>query len=207
MPLEILAGPASEIVTLDEAKLHCRIDCADDDALVTSLIVAARQLCEAPVARSFINTQWRLTLESFPGQMKLVYLSGDGRLLERPPLSTLDPIVLPRAPVVSIDAITYLDGVGTRQTLATTEYTYELGDGCVIAPAYGKTWPTCRVTIGSVRVDFTAGHGASASTVPATAKAAVKLAVGHLYNNREGEAELPETILQVLGPLDWGYTP
>ena len=87
------------------------------------------------------------------------------------------------------------------------EETYETGDACLIFPAYGKTWPSAEVTIGSVRVDFTAGYGTDPTLVPASARHAIKLAVAHLYEQREGAAKLPDTIRQVLGPASWGYIP
>lgn len=45
----------AEPVTLQEAKDWCRIDVSDDDALITSLIKAARIICENHANLSFIN--------------------------------------------------------------------------------------------------------------------------------------------------------
>jgi uncharacterized phiE125 gp8 family phage protein len=44
-----------EPVTLDEAKLWCKIDLDDDDDLITALITAARQMCEKYTGVSFIT--------------------------------------------------------------------------------------------------------------------------------------------------------
>lgn len=46
MPLQLLTPPTAEPVSLVEAKLHLRVDFNDDDALITSLITAARQAAE-----------------------------------------------------------------------------------------------------------------------------------------------------------------
>jgi uncharacterized phiE125 gp8 family phage protein len=61
----------------------------------------------------------------------------------------------------------------------------------------GKWWPaTACYNYGAVQVTFVAGYG-NAAAVPADLKAAIKLLVGHLYENREAvtlgamPAELP----------------
>jgi len=48
-------GAVTEPVTLQEAKDWCRIDVADDDSLITSLITAARIMCENYANLSFIK--------------------------------------------------------------------------------------------------------------------------------------------------------
>ena len=49
------AEDTTEPVTLQEAKDWCRIDVTDDDSLITSLITAARIMCEHYANLSFIN--------------------------------------------------------------------------------------------------------------------------------------------------------
>ena len=50
-------GVVVEPITLQEAKDWCRIDVPDDDALITSLITAARMLCENYANLSFIKRE------------------------------------------------------------------------------------------------------------------------------------------------------
>ena len=45
--------PTSEPVTLAEAKNFLRVTITDDDLLISSLITAAREACEAFTGRSF----------------------------------------------------------------------------------------------------------------------------------------------------------
>ena len=66
MRLVLITPPAVEPVTLDEAKLHARVEYPDQDALVTSLIVAARRYCETCLRAALITQQWVLMLDSFP---------------------------------------------------------------------------------------------------------------------------------------------
>ena len=47
----------AEPVTLEEARLHLRVDHTDEDALIGSLIIAARELAEHETGRVF-STDW-----------------------------------------------------------------------------------------------------------------------------------------------------
>jgi hypothetical protein len=67
MALKIKTAPAIEPLSLDEAKLHLRIDSDDEDTYITSLIKAARCYAEQVLAsRSFITQTWELWLDAFP---------------------------------------------------------------------------------------------------------------------------------------------
>lgn len=173
-----LAAPTDEPVTLQEARLHLRAD--DDvtveDAMITSLIAAARQECEAITQRSLITQSWRLVLDAFP------------------PL-----IELERGTVQAVTAITYLGADGVWATLAPTEYVADLS-GCParITPVFGKVWPVTQPQIGSVKIDYTAGYGATAASVPAGIKSWIKLRIGSLYHNREEVALAQRGKLEML---------
>ena len=84
-----------------------------------------------------------------------------------------------------MQSVTYLDADGVRQTLAGAEYDV-VTDELVgrLLPAFGKTWPDCRIRPGSVQVSYTCGYG-DASDVPQSIKAWMLLAIGAWYENRE----------------------
>lgn len=186
--LTLLTPPAVEPITLEEAKAHLRVTHDLDDADVADQIAAARELCEGATARSFITTQWRLTLDDFPR-------------------SCPRAVVLPRAPVLSIDAVSYLDADGARQTVGQGVFDFEPGDGARLTPAHGQTWPGARVAPGSVRVDFTAGYGPDAASVPSAARILLKTALGYLDANRAGEQTVPQAVADLVSACDWGYRP
>lgn len=204
--------PAVEPVTLAQAKAHLRVNFADDDALVTALVGAARGACEKEVDRSFVTTAWQLGLDRFPwpeGPNR----GYDPRVFEHPLVGASAPIRVPVARLIAVSSITYLDGTGTRQTLSPSAYTVEAGDGGRIVPAYGTTWPTHRTHPGSVLVSFTAGYGPLATDVPPHVVAAVLLTVGHLYENREAvvigqtPVELTMGVKWLLSAENWGAYP
>ncbi len=187
MGLTLKNAPSEEPVTLVEAKLHCKSEVADDDALITGLIVSARQQAEQRTGRALITQKWEQTLDRFP----------------------VDSIELANPKLVSVESVTYLDADGNRQTLASTEYQV-VTDELIgrILPAFGKVWPSCRIQPGSVAINFTCGYGAAAA-VPASIKSWMLLAIGTWYGQREGiitgtiVAELPRDFFAALLDPYW----
>ena len=163
MGLTQTVGPTIEPVTLAEMKLHLRVDEIDEDTLIESLITAARESAETFTWRQFITATYELTLDTFPGV-----------------------IYLPRPILQSVTSITYVDSDSAEQTV--DEDTYVVKTDSVIGevyPAYGESWPTCRGFTDDITVTFKDGYGDAASDVPDSLKAAIRLFVGHLYENRE----------------------
>jgi uncharacterized phiE125 gp8 family phage protein len=155
--------PATEPVTLAEARLFCRVDSTAEDTLITSLIAAARQDAEMILQRSLITQGWRLVLDSFPACIELE-----------------------RGTVLTVTAITYMDMAGVWQTLSASDYVSDLS-GCParITPVFGKVWPVTLPQIGAVKVEYTAGYGAAAADVPEAIKRWIKLRVATIFENRE----------------------
>lgn len=64
--------PATEPVSLDEAKAFLRVSNDLDNALITRMIKASRQRCEQYLRRSLITQQWQLSFEeSVPSRISL----------------------------------------------------------------------------------------------------------------------------------------
>jgi uncharacterized phiE125 gp8 family phage protein len=163
--LKLFTAPASEPITTNEAKAHLRIDASDEDNLITGYITAARQLCELYARRALVTQTWDLSLEQWPG---------------------CDQIELPRPPLQSVTSISYIDSNGATSTLASSSYIVDTASepGRVIL-AYGATWPTVTLRPGpAITVRYVAGYGAAAA-VPELYKQALKLIVGHFFENRE----------------------
>jgi uncharacterized phiE125 gp8 family phage protein len=146
MALSLVTGPSVEPVTLAEAKVHLRQDVADEDALITTLITAARQWTETFTHRALITQTWDLKLDDFPC---------DNADLE-----------LPLAPVASVTSISYVDTTGATQTWSASSYQTDLPTGPQaqrgrIAPAYAQYYPVPRSQLNAVTVRFVAGYGAT----------------------------------------------
>jgi uncharacterized phiE125 gp8 family phage protein len=169
--IERLTGPALEPLTLAEVKQQCRVDTSDDDAFLQRAIKSAREVIEGPHGAGIvmIASQWQMRL--------------DGLMPE---------IWIPTGPIISIDALAYIDEAGALQTLAAERYQWRKGAfEARIRPAYGLSWPTVRRVFDSIRVTFTAGYAGtdddppSLDLVPSPLKTAMLMLIGHWYENRE----------------------
>ncbi|MER2515613.1 MAG: head-tail connector protein [Candidatus Accumulibacter phosphatis] len=196
MPLQLITPAAEEPVSLAEAKRHLRVESADDDALIASLISAARQAAETLTGRQFVTARWKLVLDSFPGPSLMGVPAGLPFSLPG------HAILLPKCPVQSVFAIRYLDMSGTTQTMPRADYTVDTAcEPARVTPVFGSAWPVSLPQIGAVTLVFAAGYGDAAS-VPAGIKSWIKLRVGSLYAHREEVALLTSGKIESLSFID-----
>jgi len=177
----VTGEPAVEPLALPDAKTHLKIETSvtDDDALVTSLIKAARQHVEEHTHRKLIEQTLQTRFDTFP--------ASNGAIL------------VPWPKLMSLTSLQYIDTNGTTQTLTvTTDYVVDAySEPARIVPAYGKNWPTTQAMINAVTLEYEAGYGAAAN-VPEAIVHAMKLIIGHWYQNREAvvlgtiTAEVPQ---------------
>jgi len=73
LDIEFNDGEIIEPVTLTEAKDFCKVDIGTDDALITSLITAARLFCEAYTGVGFIVHNAVATLNNCNGDIYIPY--------------------------------------------------------------------------------------------------------------------------------------
>ena len=167
MGLSIVTPATSEPIGLAEIKAHLRVDISDDDILIGDYISAALTYAEGVTRRAFAAQTWDYSLDRFP----------------------VGAINLPVQPVSSVSYVQYVDTTGTTQTFTygtspdTAKYdVFTDGPRTTIVPKYNLVWPDTRDHPGVVTVRFVAGY----STFPEDLKQALRLLVGHQYENREG---------------------
>jgi uncharacterized phiE125 gp8 family phage protein len=165
MALKIYAAPATEPVSLVEAKLHLRVDGTTDDTLINGLIASARETVEGIARRALITQTWDLILDEFP----------EG-----------DELKIPFPPLQSIVSVQYTNQDNVTAMFAAANYAVDVySEPGRIKLVYGSAWPgSALYTLNGVKVRFTAGFGAAAA-VPAKYKQAMLLLLGHWYANRE----------------------
>jgi len=189
--LTLISAPASPVLTTGEAKAHCRVSGSDDDGEIDAFVAAATDYVETICNRQFVTATWLYSIAEWPCENR-------------------GEIRLPLAPLQSITSLKYIDTDGTLQTLSASLYqvsTYS--EPGRVRPARNEVWPTCDPeSFDSVQVRFVAGYGDPAD-VPEKAKLAVKLLVGHLYENREATIErslsmVPLTLKAFIHSLGYG---
>ena len=181
-PYTITIGPAVEPVTLSEVKAQLGIVVDDDDAILSALIVAAREYVENYTRRLLIDQTIAYTLQDFPA---------------------CDTIYIPAGPVSSVTSITYYDSDGVEQTLSADNYSLRATESppeIVLIPS--ESWPsTDSDTIDAVTITVACGYGASGDDVPESIVQAIVLKVRDLYDLESSEGEyLALAIKALLNP-------
>ena len=192
----LYTAPASEPLTRTEAKLHARIETSADDALVDSLIVAARQTAETMTGRRLISQTREVQYNDWPG-VKDKY-----------------QFWLPGPPLVSVTHVKYYDSDGTEQTLSTDVYevnTKQEPGRVTLKP--DQSWPSLQSGKATpITIRFVTGY-TNAAAVPDRVKIGMYMLIAHWYNRRENVitgaivADTPYGADVLFGQFacSWGY--
>lgn len=174
--------PSSEPLTLAEAKAHLRVSTTDDDALITSLIVAVRGMCEEFTQRALITQGWRLWLDTFPGDTMPWWDGMREGVSSRLTVSRF--VTIPRAPLQSISAVTiYADDDSSTIFAPSLYFVDSAAEPGRLALRNNTSWPVPQRASNGISIDFTAGYGA-ASAVPQPLKQGMLVHIGQLYEHR-----------------------
>ena len=179
----LLAPPSVEPVLLAEAKQQARIDTTADDALVSSLIVGARQWAEKYTGRGFITQTWQMALDLLPGASGKWW---DG--VKQGPITGLDNvnfISLPRAPLQSVTSVQYYDNTDAGTIWASSNYFVDtVREPGRIALRSGSVWPVPSRPTNGIVIQYVVGYGNDGTTVPEPIKIAIRQLVAHWYEHR-----------------------
>lgn len=200
MHYTLVTAPAAEPVTLAEAKEHARVDDSTDDAYITALITAAREMVERQTGRCLITQTWRLTLDNWPRTGSDEWWDG----VREGPITMLevDWVELRKSPVLAITSVVTKDEDDTATTWdAANYYLARQPNGYGrLTRKRGQVWPiVVNRAADAIEVTFTAGYGAGASAVPYALRHAVKQLVAHWYDNREPASECASKDLMPMG--------
>lgn len=162
--VERVTAPATEPISMAQAKLFLRIDHAEEDTLLAMFITAAREAAEEALGKSLITQSQRLYVPC--------------------PKSTL--LALPRGPVQSIQTVATEDGAGEQATLDSDTYRLHAGRG-LLQLYHTVTAPTLIVT-------YVAGFGDGAEDVPSIIRQGLLNHVAAFYETRETQTPMPELV-------------
>lgn len=187
MRYTIATAAAKLPVTLAEGKLQCRVDIDDDDSLIMDYLRAATLRCQLAARRTFISTTYDGYFDRWP----------------------IREIEFPLPPLQSVTGIYYTDEDGDETEWAASNYIVDTAStpGRVRFKSTGVSPTVTLQEINAVRVRFVAGYGDNTTDVPEIYRQAVKMLLGHYYENREALlvaqglslSELPLSVADLLG--------
>lgn len=157
----LLAGPAEEPVSLAEAKAFLKIDDMAEDALITTLIGAARLHVEGVSGTALIAQSWRIVLDDWP----------ENRIVR-----------LPVSPLIAVTGIAATDDNGGSHEIGLGQFRSE--PDRLIVPRVVTGMPALQERQG-IEIDYVAGFGTEPEDVPAVLRQAVLTLVAHWHAHRD----------------------
>lgn len=212
--LSLVTAPSVEVVTLDTAKAFLKVDFTADDALISDMIVAARQHVEGVFSTSLVYSTWKLTLDYFPTPSLFtgilpIAIAGAGVPFNTVVNLASGSIGFPLAPLVAVTSIRYRSSTGAWATIdpSSSAGLVEVSTGSpgFLSPAYGTVFPMTLPVPGAVEIEFQVGYSADASLVPKSAAQAIRALLAHYYYHRTDGAAIPDAIYNLAFDLRWTF--
>lgn len=182
MALRVVTPPADMLVSLEDVKVHLRVEHSDDDARLTSLIGAATEALEAATQRRFMAQalEWVLPNWRYPMRLPVAPASADGLI------------------------VTYADEVLGDTALSTADYVVRaIGATLAVCAAEGTVLPVLDPDAEErVVIAFTAGE----ANAPLAAVEACKLLVEYYYEGRDwplAASGLPVVVDSLIAQYRW----
>lgn len=196
--LTTVTPPASDPVSLAEAKEYLRVDNTAENDTITAMIKQATDMMEQFLRRALINRTLKLTFDSAPVLRSSAWWSGtrDGAISD---LRRINPfIILPFPPLVSVTSVKYYDTTDTERTFSADAYFADT-EGARVVLKQGYSWPAPVRSQNSYAVTYVAGYGETAASLPPQIVGALKALIAHLYENRDCPG-LPENVARFARP-------
>jgi uncharacterized phiE125 gp8 family phage protein len=180
MSLLLTTPPATEPVSLAEAKTHLRVTHADDDIYISTLIIAGRRRVETRTGLRLINQGWSQFMDCWP--------PGGIVELRLNPVSAISDVILygdDDTPSAIDPAHYFLDATSNPPRL-------------VFRQGRNPANPGRRAK--GIEIRVTAGFGTAASAVPQELRQAVLLLVADQFAHRGDESvrPMPAAVLELI---------
>jgi uncharacterized phiE125 gp8 family phage protein len=168
-----ITAPASEPITLAQAKTYLRVDVTTEDTVITDMIVAARMTAENWLRRSLINQVWKLAYDDLLPQT----------------------VYLPMGPVNSVTSVTVINRDASTQTVNSTSYYLNAAKTALM---FDSTPSGFRIEI-----IYNSGYGSDASGVPAPIRQGMLSHIASMYESRgeQEQSAIPEQTLNLYAPF------
>ena len=178
MKTVVVTSATGEPITLEDVKNHLRLELGetDEDDLLNGLIVSARQQVEALTGRKLMPQTWKVYFDSWPEGNKY------------------DHFDIPYPPLRSIPStgLVYTSSTSGSTTLSSTAWASDIvSEPGRLVLDYNDDWPTETLHNNNpIAIEFQCGYSTT-NNIPETLKLAMKLIIGHGYENRENVTVTP----------------
>ena len=186
MSLVLTSGPASEPVTVADAKAHLRIDGTAEDVLIGSLILTSRLHIEASLGLALINQTWMLVMDRWP----------QGGAVQ-----------IPIAPLQAVTAVRVRDFSGVATLVPATSYVVDIASKPPRLVWNNTAQPYPGQVANGIEIDLAVGFGANAASVPAPLKHAIVMLTAHWYEHRDPveigstSVRIPDAVADLIQPF------
>jgi uncharacterized phiE125 gp8 family phage protein len=174
MSLILITPPTATPISIQEIRAQCRVDSADEDALLAAYVRAATDAVEQMTGLRLLTQEWEYSVDGFPERCGWLRL--------------------PLAPLFALTSIVYLDTQGVAQTLPVTTYLIKgLGSTqparLILAPNQGwpATWHGVSSVIVRAQFGWTDWNG-----IPEALRQAVLLLAAYWFGQREAASIGPD---------------
>lgn len=178
MHLKEITPPASEPITIEQARDWVSVVGDSHDDKLNALIKAAREDVEDITSRQMLTTVYELYMDEFTQEIKM-----------------------PKPPIQSIASVNYIDPDDTDYTeLASANWSLDdVSEPARLEASYSNSWPSTKDVMNAVKIRFTTGYSA-ASGIPERYKIAMRLFIEHNFYNRgeEGFRTMPKNYYDLL---------
>lgn len=181
MSITIITPPASEPISLAEAKLFLRVDHNSEDDLIATLISAAREAVEAGCGRALITRRVRESLDIWRREAAQGAVMGLG-------------------PVTEVVAVRLLADNGAQSVIDPERYHLE-GHRDRPRLVFPPGLPATLRSAGGIEIEYDAGYAEEAADLPVALRLATLQIVASLYELRQGSGGVPETARALMRPF------
>jgi len=181
MSITIVTPPASEPISLAEAKLFLRVDHGGEDSLIATLIQAAREAVEAGCGRALITRRVRENLDIWRREAASGAVLGIG-------------------PVSNVIAVRLLADNGAQSVIDPERYRLD-GDRDRPRLVFPPGLPATLRSVGGIEIEYNAGFADDAADLPVALRLAALQIVAALYELRQGAAPIPDSARALMRPF------
>jgi len=184
MALIDLAPPSVEPIDLDYAKTFLRVDNADEDTLISTLIKTARHQVENMIGRALIQRSF----------------------LYRGHAPKSKCLTLPRPPLIEVTRLSLIAENDVGVDIPATDYLVNVyHDPGEVRLKDAASWTDYLADFATLEIEFIAGYGDTQDDIPLPVKQAILLLLAQSYEHRDiGEKpQIPIMVDALLMPYRW----